>query len=331
MVFVTKYNKYLIVICAVILASMWLIKSMQIRNESIRSENINNTRIEPTENIKSDSVIDNILIKDDENKTIVLKKKSKEEVLASRPYISAESYIVGNLETGEIYISLNSNKASPIASLSKLYTALIAHHFLNKEDKITITENMLSAYGDAGHLSLGEIFTVYDLLYPLLIESSNDASEAYAQYVGYENFIDKMNGFAGEIDMNSTHFKDASGLSPSNISTAHDLFALARYLYKNEREILDISKQYEMELPKTDEHNSHKFTNINPYSNYADFIGGKTGRTDSAKETMISLFDQEVKGIKYPVAVILLRSNMGEREIDTEKLLGKFIDQVSKK
>ncbi|MDO8430750.1 MAG: serine hydrolase [Candidatus Taylorbacteria bacterium] len=248
---------------------------------------------------------------------------------APKPYIRAESYLVGNLETGEIYIDLNSSKAYPIASVSKLYTALVVHHLFDLEKDIVIDQSMLDAYGDGSHLSLGEKFKPNDLLYALLLESSNDAAEAFARSFGYVNFMNEMNAFAKEIGMHNTYFKDASGLSPHNISSAEDLFTFSKYLYKSEKDILEISRTKEMDFATTTDHGFHHFVNINPFAAYGEFYGGKTGRTNEAKEAMVSLFNKKVVDKEYPLVVIVLRSDFGQREIDTEKLLGLFMDKVS--
>lgn len=248
-----------------------------------------------------------------------------------RPYISAESYLVGNLETGEVYINFNSSSVFPIASVSKLYTALVVQHLMDSDKEIVITQPMLDAYGDAGRLVLDEKFTTEELLYPLLLESSNDAAEAYAQSFGYENFMEEMNAFAKEIGLEKTSFRDASGLSPFNISNAKDLFTLTQYLYSHEEDILKISRTVDFDMATTSDHQSHHFVNINPYSKNSSFIGGKTGRTDEAKESMISLFKQKIGPQTYPIAIIILRSEFAEREIDTGKLLDMFVEKMEKR
>ncbi len=241
--------------------------------------------------------------------------------------VTAEAYTVGNLETGEIYIEKSPDKVFPIASLSKLFTALASFHILDKEKKITITQSMLDAWGDAGNLVLDEKFTVDELIYPLLLESSNDAAEALAQSYGYDNFIALMNSFAMEIGMNQTSFKDSSGLSASNISNTNNLFTLSKYIYKSEKHLLDLMRQKEMTLATTTDHGYHHFVSIHPFSVYEPFMGGKTGRTVYARESMISLFNYRPKSnpnISIPIVVILLRSDYDEREMDTERLLEKL-------
>ncbi|HEY4503728.1 MAG TPA: serine hydrolase [Candidatus Paceibacterota bacterium] len=245
-----------------------------------------------------------------------------------RPLISAEAYLVKNLDTGEIYASHNPRSVFPIASLSKLITSLVAIHIMQANQKITITQDMIDVIGDAGHLATAETFKVSELLYPLLLESSNDTAEALAVSYGYEKFIEQMNGFTKEIGMISSSFKDASGLSSGNLSNTEDLFVLTKYLYLNEKPLLEITRKATMTLASTTEHKEHIWKNINPFSLDPNFLGGKTGRTNIAKESMISIFKYTYDNVSYPIAVIVLRSNFQVREIDSSVLFEQFLQKV---
>lgn len=290
---------------------------------------------EPIVTLKEEEIIIPPLIIEEEKdikKEEKIVKKTVTPIKRDLNSITAEAYIVGNIQTGEIYIKYNSDKIFPIASLSKLFTSLVSLHILNKESKVTINQKMLDTLGDAGHLKKDEKWTTQELLYPLLLESSNDAAEALAQSFGYSKFIDFMNSFAMEIGMKRSSFKDASGLSSNNISNANDLFILAQYLYKNEKVILDITKLKDITFATTTDHDYHKFVSINPFVYYEPFIGGKTGRTEEAKESMISLFNFNVNNkdstTTYPIAIIILRSEFGKREIDTEIILDKLSKKI---
>jgi D-alanyl-D-alanine carboxypeptidase (penicillin-binding protein 5/6) len=260
--------------------------------------------------------------------TPFIQAKSTSSPIVVKPTVSAEAYLVANLETSQIYNEHNGKHVYPIASLSKLITALVAIHHMNPDQKITITEPMLEAYGDAGHLVLGEKYTVSELLYPLLLESSNDAAEAIAQSYGYANFISEMNKFTAGLGMSSTAFHDASGLSSENVSNAEDLFTLAKYIYTNEKPLLDVTRQTTYAVASTTDHGAHVWKTINPFPYDPHFIGGKTGRTVEAKESMLSLFRYSTAGVSYPVAVIVLRSDFSVREVDSSYLFGQFIQKV---
>jgi len=245
-----------------------------------------------------------------------------------KPEISAQAYLVANLDTGEVYIEHNPTVVFPIASLTKLITALVVLHTIPPDQKMTVNESMLAAYGNAGHLVLGETLTAKELLYPLLLESSNDAAEVLAQSYGYTEFIRLMNAFAGTIGMPSTFFKDASGMSSANSSNARDLFALSRHLYRSEKELLDLTRQVTMSVASTSEHGPHTWKTINPFPLDPHFIGGKTGRTAEARESMISLFRYNDGANSYPIAIIVLRADFTSREVDSSRLLEKFITRV---
>lgn len=264
----------------------------------------------------------------DDNSLVPVKNTNnydvKRQASSTIPTVTAEEYLVGNLDTGEIYMKRDADEVFPIASLSKLITASVATYATSSDTKITITKPMLLPYGDAGHLAPGEIFTVSELLYPLLLESSNDAAEAFAIALGYDSFISQMNSFAKEIGMSSTSFEDPSGLSPENKSNAKDLFILAQYLYKNREDIIGITKNQDYYLASTSVRLEHELKNINPFSAEPNFLGGKTGRTNEAKETMISMFMYKHNNDSYPIVIIILRSDFNQREADSRLLLEQF-------
>lgn len=244
------------------------------------------------------------------------------------PTVSAEAYLVANLDTGEIYSSQNTKAVFPIASLSKLVTALVALQSMSPDQMITITQPMLDAYGEAGRLALGESYTVSELLYPLLLESSNDAAEALALFHGYSTFIQKMNALVAELGMTSTSFRDASGLSSGNGGNAEDLFKLAQYIYRTQQPLLTLTRQVSYSVASSTHHGAKTWHSINPFPYDPHFMGGKTGRTYEAKESMISLFRYNAGGISYPVAIIVLRSDFSVREEDSSYLFEQFIRKI---
>ena len=312
--------KYLLAFCTLVVIVAASISDIGIRfNTTNQQAQAIYGSVDVTE-IPTVEDIDPAILIDDHQEQIL--NKPKEVVI--RPYISAESYLVANLQTGERYIEHNTGKVFPIASVSKLYTSLVVHHLFKDDQVIAITQSMLDSYGDAGKLVLNEKFTPDELLHALLLESSNDAAVAFAESFGYKDFIKEMNGFADEIGMHHTSFNDPSGLSPLNSSSVDDLFTLSKYLYESESGLLKISRTDTYDLASSTDHGKHHFNNINPFSRNAEFVGGKTGRTNEAKEAMVSIFDHVVNGKKYPIVVILLRSEFGEREENTVKLLNMF-------
>ena len=229
--------------------------------------------------------------------------------------VSAEAYIVGDLATGEVILSKNIDKVYPIASISKLMTAVVSKEIETKNQTATVSKRALSTYGGNGGFKLGEKIKTGDLLYPLLLESSNDAAEIIAEHYGRDNFINKLNLQAQKITMTSTTFEDPSGLSANNKSTVGDLFKLAGYIKTNKPEILEITKKRSYTIPK-----KHTWFSINQFLRKPEYTGGKSGFTDPAKQTVISTFSLKLsEGEPRPIAITLLRSN--DRVRDVENIL----------
>jgi D-alanyl-D-alanine endopeptidase (penicillin-binding protein 7) len=223
--------------------------------------------------------------------------------------ISAKAYVVGNVLTGEIYLMRKPNLVLPVASMSKLITAIESIDQFTLEKVVTINEDTQNV-PDGIKLRIGDKFTVSELLYPLLLNSSNSVAEALASSSNRIAFMDLMSSYAWEIGMPSTFFADPSGLNPQNTSSANDFFALAKYLYKLRPDILAITRNATASLGTTTEHGSYEFTSTHPFAKDPDFIGGKTGRTPSARDTMLTI----IKINNLPIAIVVLASEDRRRD-----------------
>ena len=184
----------------------------------------------------------------------------------------------------EIVFELNKDKKIPIASLTKLMTALLVLEKYDLDIKTTIDQKAMSQVGEQGSLKLGEILSVKDLLYISLIESSNRSAYALAEVVGVDNFVSLMNQKAEELGMANTHFSDSSGLDSNSQSSVSDLAILSEYLYKNQslfKEIVSLD-EYDLYLDNGTFH--HKLTNTNKLlETLPGVVGGKTGFTNEAR------------------------------------------------
>ena len=242
------------------------------------------------------------------------------------PEVKAKSFLVADLESGLVFLEKDASSAFPVASLTKLMTAVTAHEAMYLGRFTTINQSVLETYGDAGNLKLGETFKLYDLIFPLLMESSNDAAKALALAVyGEEKFVSLMNEKASALGMKNAFFVDPSGIGSSNVSTAEDLFRLARYISDKRSFLFEITKTPSKEIFSEDG-NRHIFQNYNIFDAGAEFIGGKTGYTKDALGTRISIFSLPVDNIERDIAIIVLGSE--EREKDTKALL-EWFKQVS--
>lgn len=237
--------------------------------------------------------------------------------------IGAKAYLVGDVNTGKVYLSRNIAQALPVASMSKLVTAFVSTDLIKKDAVISITEEEMKLPQDGSLIMAGEKFTMNELLYPLLLNSSNIAAEALASATGRSSFLENMSSYSWEIGMPKTFFADASGLSPNNAASAEDLFELAKYLYKYRPDILAITRTIKTSVSTTTDHGAHNFTNIHPFVMDVDFIGGKTGHTPQAGDTMLTIINIKNK----PIAIVVLGSGKGEREKDTRILIDIYKKQ----
>ena len=247
------------------------------------------------------------------------------EDITEFPELSAKSYLVADLDSGYVFAEKNSSDPLPIASLTKLMTAVVVAENVNLKKSILIKEKMLEAYGSTEGLEVGERFRVVELFYPLLIESSNDTAEALSYFLGREKTIRLMNEKAKFISMKQTEFTDPSGFDIGNISTSRDLFYLARYIFNNRPPILEITKGNKVRSFGDVRFDIEKFWNKNVFINDPTFVGGKTGYLIESKSTAVFIFrlpDQE--GIERNIAIILLAAQ--SNKADTQKAYMWLLD-----
>lgn len=232
--------------------------------------------------------------------------------------ISAESYLAGDIQTGKIVLEKNADKILPFASMSKLITALIATNIYDETATITITPEEINVPADASGLRAGESFTVKELLYPLLMNSSNVAGEALASSTNRVYFLKLMSDYSWEVGMPESNLADPTGLSVTNSGTARGFFGLARYLYRVRPDILAVTRTASSTVATTTGHGFHIFSNIHPFVYDPRFLGGKTGYTPEALDTMLTILKIDDK----PIAFIVLRSQ--NRARDTRLLIEKL-------
>lgn len=228
--------------------------------------------------------------------------------------IKAKSYIIGDIDTGEIIAEKNKDAIHPIASISKLMTAIVAMEEIPENTSILITGEAILTEGSSGMLKRGERLLAKDLLYPLLMVSSNDAGEAFALHFGREEFIKKMNEKAMSIGSWNTRFSDPTGLSKKNVSTASDIFNLTKWIHEHKSKILEITSE------KVKKVKNHSWTNPSHFLNIASFRAGKNGFTDEAKRTSTAVFElRDAFGNKKTICIVLLKSE--DRDKDMISLL----------
>lgn len=243
------------------------------------------------------------------------------------PTVSAASYLVADLETGEVFLEKNADEERSIASISKLMTALVANETISYDKIVPISAHAIETYGTAGELVANEYLTVDKLFYPLLLESSNDAATAIAEYLGEDRFRELMNRKAMALGMTSTKFGDPSGLSAFNTSTPNDLYRLAKYIFEKKRYVFETTTLLEKSIISEGYRAPYTFYNNNPMRGRPDFVGGKNGYTDEARKTLLSLFSMNLAGNERTIAIIVLGSE--DHSGDTLKLHSWLIQAAS--
>ena len=146
--------------------------------------------------------------------------------------LSAEKAIVLDAATGRVLYEKNADERSLIASTTKIMTALIVCQRCNVLDRVKIPAEAVGVEGSSMYLQEGEVLTVQELLYGLMLRSGNDAAVALAIYCGgtVEGFAELMNDKARELGLRDTHFVNPHGLdAPEHHSTARDLAVLSAY------------------------------------------------------------------------------------------------------
>ena len=208
---------------------------------------------------------------------------------AQGPQIAATSYLAADLKSNFVFAAKNPDEQVPIASLTKLMTALVAVEYVNIEKTITITPDMI-VKTSIPRLKVGQSYSLYDLLQPLLKESSNEAATAIADFFGPRYFVSLMNQTAQSIGMKHTQFVDSSGSSWGNVSTARDLFLLAQYLYDNRSFILKMTTNNNDPNAYGPSAFAGALQNFNVFADDPSFVGGKVGINGGASDTILSVF-----------------------------------------
>ena len=150
--------------------------------------------------------------------------------------ISAQKAIVLDATTGRVLYEKRADEKCLIASTTKIMTALVVCEQCNVLDRIRIPKEAVGIEGSSMYLQEGEILTVQELLYGLMLSSGNDAAVALAIYCGgtVEGFAQLMNDKARMLQLENTHFVNPHGLdAPGHYSTARDLAVLGQYAMKN--------------------------------------------------------------------------------------------------
>ena len=199
--------------------------------------------------------------------------------------MSAQKAILMDAQTGRVLYEKDADSRSLIASTTKIMTALVVCEQCNVLDRMKIPKEAVGIEGSSMYLQEGEVLTVQELLYGLMLRSGNDAAVALAIYCGgtVEGFAELMNDKARLLGLTGTHFENPNGLdSPNHYSTARDLAVLTAYAMKNPIFAQTVST-------KTVTVGSRAMRNHNKLLWQVDGVDGvKTGFTKAAGRILVS-------------------------------------------
>lgn len=260
-------------------------------------------------------------------------RESPEELIVN-PYdgldLEAEAALVLDIQNETIIFGKNESLEWPLASLTKLATALVVEETAQSIDVargvITFDKEAISEEGDDGFL-VGETFYIEDLRDVMLLRSSNDAARAFARWVegmpDEENsFVNRMNQIAGRLNFSTMYFLNPTGLDMDKrlsgaYGTAEEIARLLAWILKNTPHIFFITQISELEVFSL-EGNRHTFqSSAEPILSIPGLIGVKTGFTDLAGGNVVFAFSL---GLERHFIVSILGSSLKGRFTDGLKL-----------
>ncbi len=223
------------------------------------------------------------------------------------PFFTARAVLVKDLGTGTILYQKDSNISYPIASTTKIMTALVASEYF-KQNSVLIVGSSANIPGSRVGLTYGEDLTFRSLLYGMLLNSGNDAAFTLAENYpgGLLGFVSEMNKKVIELGLKNTRFNNPAGFdSPTHYSSASDLAkitieaiknpTLARIFATKETNIVSVNKKY-----------THRLFNLNRLlSDVQGVLGVKTGRTEGAKENLVTLVERN----NHKILLVILGSD----------------------
>lgn len=247
---------------------------------------------------------------------------------AASLYDGAAAYLVVDLDSGHILAGKNESKRLPVASLTKIMTAVVALDLAAPEEKFLVSEKAAAVAPTKIGVAPGEKINLEELLPAVMMTSANDAAEVikggidrkYGTKDGESLFIRAMNAKADFLGLKNTHFSNPQGFdSQKNYSTASDLALLADYALRSYPLIADIVQTDYQLLPPSQGHKQFELYNWNGLLGvYPGVYGVKIGNTGKAGYTTVVTAEREGKKI---LVVLLGAPGVLERDLWASQLL----------
>lgn len=243
------------------------------------------------------------------------------------PAVAAEGAVLINCGTGQILFEKNARTPFYPASITKIMTALLTVENCQLNDVVTFSQTATTNLESGAvtlNLTAGDQLTVKDSLYALLLKSANEVANGLAEHMGgsVENFANMMNLRAAQLGCTGTHFANPNGLNnASHLTTPYDMALIARAAYANPV-VSQISTTTAYQMPATKLSGAktitmgHKMLYSTDSRYYPGMVGGKTGYTSKAGNTLVTCVEQN--GVRL-VAVVMKAS--GTHYTDTKAML----------
>ncbi|MBQ8689963.1 MAG: D-alanyl-D-alanine carboxypeptidase [Clostridia bacterium] len=210
------------------------------------------------------------------------------------PKVSARAAALYEPESKSFLYDKNSDERLPMASTTKIMTALIALEQLELDAPICVDDRAIGVDGSSVYLVQGEVMSAEGLIFALMLRSANDAAEALAYEIagGIEEFCALMNERAHELGLTDTNFENPHGLDADNhYTTAHDLALITAEALKNEK-FREISSSYKKEITSSEQ--TRLLVNHNKLLKmYDGCIGVKTGYTKKSGRSLVGAAEKD--------------------------------------
>ena len=254
-------------------------------------------------------------------------------VVGTPPTVSAQAVYLMDADTGHALDDVHGEQRLPMASTTKIMTALIAVQKGNLDQIVTVRQdafNEVQKYnGSSANLVVGDQIRLKDLLYGLMLPSGDDAAIAVADAVGgtTSNFVRMMNLFARQLHLTQTHYINPDGLTyltpqgkpdPNQYTTAADLVRLTGYAMTNSFFAQLVELQHYV-LPASAFHHAYTWDSIDTLlSSYPGATGVKTGYTVEAGYCLVF---SATSGGHHLIGALLREPDANQRFIDARTLL----------
>ncbi len=232
--------------------------------------------------------------------------------------IRAKSAAILDLKTNKILFQKNAKESLPVASITKLMSAVALIENFDLDQTVTVSYKAAYPIGSKMHLYPGEQIKASELVRGMLIASANDAAKALEEHFGREEIVEKMNQKAQFLGLKDTHFVEVSGLDPENKSSVADLIILSRYALKNPQieQAVQVKEYTAVSVDGELQHQIHTTNRL--LKNDPDIFGVKTGYTEEAGSCLIAGADRDGHEI---ISVILGMDDYNQRFSESRILL----------